>query len=96
MVSFGVQKAVTGEEWRPAAGVKVQLLQSESSEILMENMISYNSGVLGVPQTEGFITMAPAADSVGYLKIKEMDPEVVRSQTMNMLNEIADTIVTLL
>ena len=42
MVSFGVQKAVTGEEWRPAAGVKVQLLNAADSSILMENMISYN------------------------------------------------------
>ncbi len=96
MVSFGVQKAVTGEEWRPAAGVKVQLLRSETSEILMENMISYNSGVLGVPQTEGFITMEPNIESTGYLKIKEMDPEVVRDETRVMLNEIADMIVTLL
>lgn len=96
MKSFGVQKAVTGQEWRPAAGVMVQLVQNETSEILMENMISYNSGVLGVAQTEGFITMEPRADSVGYMKIKEMDPEVVRDETMKMLDEISSMIVTLL
>jgi len=96
MVSFGVQKAVTGQEWRPAAGVKVQLLGAAEGNVLMENMISYNSGVLNITETEGFITMEPSAESVGYLKIKEMDPEVVRDETRVMLNDIADMIITLL
>jgi hypothetical protein len=96
MTSFGVQKAVTGEEWRPAAGVKIQLVRNETSEVLMENMISYNSGILGVPQTEGFITMEPSGESIGYMKIKEMEPEVVRDETLKMLDEISSMIVTLL
>lgn len=96
MVSYGMQKAKTGEEWRPAAGVKVQLVKNGTSELLMENMISYNSGVLGVQQTEGFVTMEPSADSIGYLKVKEMDPEVVRDETRKMLEEISSMIVTLL
>jgi len=96
MVSYGMQKAVTGEEWRPAAGVRVQLVKNDTSEVLMENMISYNSGKLGVPQTEGFVTMEHAADSIGFLKIKEIEPEVVRDETRRMLDEISTMIVTLL
>jgi len=96
MVKFGVQKAKTGEQWRPAAGVKIELVETATSEILMENMISYNSGILGVKETEGFITMAPSLSSTGYKKIKEMDPVVVRDEMRVMLEEVSDMIITLL
>jgi hypothetical protein len=49
-----------------------------------------------VPQTEGFITMEPSGESIGYMKIKEMEPEVVRDETLKMLDEISSMIVTLL
>ena len=96
MVKFGLQKAKTGQEWRPAAGVKVELVGTKTSDVLMENMISYNSGILGVKETEGFITMAPKLGSTGYQKIKDMDPGVVRDEIMVMLEEISDMVVTLL
>jgi len=85
---------VGGERKKRVPLTEKTLPETSADAILDVTMVSF--GVQNVPQTEGFITMAPAADSVGYMKIKEMDPEVVRSQTMNMLNEIADTIVTLL
>jgi len=96
MNSFGMQKAQTGEEWRPAAGVNVQLVSTVDNSVLMENIISYNSGVTGSTQTEGIIVMSPAADSIGYMKIKEMDGPVVVDEMRNMLDEITTTIVSLL
>lgn len=96
MVKFGVQKAKTGEQWRPAAGVKIELVDTATNDVLMENMISYNSGILGIRETQGFIVMAPGLESTGYHKIKEMDAIVVRDETLIMLEEISDMIVTLL
>jgi len=96
MVSFGVQKARTGDEWRPAAGVKIQLLEASDQTVLMENMISYNNGLLYEKETEGFIAIEPLSSSVGYDKIKNMDPDVIRDETLVMLDAIADMIVTLL
>jgi hypothetical protein len=96
MVKFGLQKAKTGAEWRPAAGVKVELVGTQTRDVLMENMISYNSGILGIKEKEGFITMAPKLGSTGYQKIKEMDPVIVRDEIMVMLEEISDMVVTLL
>jgi hypothetical protein len=96
MTSFGMQKAKTGEEWRPAAGMNVQLVSSVDNRVLMENVISYNSGVTDAKQAEGIIVMAPSADSVGYMKVKEMDGQVVVAEMRNMLDEITTTIVSLL
>jgi len=96
MASFGMQKAQTGQEWRPAAGVNVKLVSSADNSVLMENVISYNSGVVGGVPTEGIITMEPAADSVGYMKIKEMEAEVVEAEMKKMLDEITTMIVSLL
>lgn len=96
MTSFGVQKAQTGQEWRPAAGVSVQLLKAGTGEMLMENVISYNSGVTRVQGKEGAITLFPDAASTGFLKIKEMDGEVVAEEIRIMMDEITSTIVGLL
>jgi hypothetical protein len=96
MNSFGMQKAKTGEEWRPAAGVTVQLVSTADDSILMDNVISYNSGVTGSNKTEGIIVMSPAADSVGYMKIKEMEGPVVVAEMRKMMDEISTTIVSLL
>ena len=96
IVKFGVQKATTGEQWRPAAGVKIELVDAATSDVLMENMISYNSGILGIREKRGFIVMAPDLGSTGYHKIKQMDAVVVRDETLIMLEDISDMIVTLL
>lgn len=95
MTNFGMQKAQTGQEWRPAAGVNVKLVSSVDDSVLMENMISYNSGVTQ-PSTEGMIILSPSVESVGYMKIKEMDAVVVEKEMMTMLDEITTTIVSLL
>lgn len=91
-----MQKAKTGEEWRPAAGVTVQLVSTADDRILMDNVISYNSGVTGSNKTEGIIVMSPDADSVGYMKIKEMEGPVVVAEMRKMLDEITTTVVALL
>ena len=94
MTNFGIQKAKTGDPWRPAAGVYVQLVSSEDNTVLMENQISYNSGL--VAAQEGVIKLQPQADSVGYMKVKEIDGEIMASQMTDMIDEITDTIITLL
>ena len=94
--SFGMQKAVTGEEWRPAAGMTVRLLRSGTEDVLMENVISFNNGVVTEVNREGIIEIAPEADSVGYLKIKEMDAEIVIAEMRTMIDVLSDTVVSLL
>lgn len=96
MTSFGMQKAQTGQEWRPAAGVDVRLVSVETDEVLMENVISYNSGVTSAGAKEGIVTLYPAATSTGYMKIKEMDPAVVAEEIRAMLDDISDTVVSML
>lgn len=96
MMSFGMQKARTGEEWRPAAGMNVQLVSSANNDVLMENVISYNSGVVGTTPQEGIVVLSPSAGSTGYMKIKEMDPNVVVEEMRIMLDEITTVIVSLL
>lgn len=94
MTNFGIQKAKTGDPWRPAAGVFVQLVSSDDNTLLMENQISYNSGLVGAK--EGVIQLQPQADSVGYMKVKEIDAEDMAAQMTDMIDEITDTIMTLL
>ncbi len=94
ITNFGVQKAKTGEEWRPAAGVVVRLLSSADKSLLMENQISYNLGLVGAK--EGVILLQPEAQSIGYMKIKEIEGQVMADQMNAMLDEITDTIITLL
>lgn len=94
MTNFGIQKAKTGDPWRPAAGVFVQLVSSTDNTVLMENQISYNSGLIGAK--EGVIQLQPQADSVGYMKVKEINGEIMASQMTDMIDEITDTIITLL
>jgi len=95
MSNFGIQKAKTGEEWRPAAGVIVRLISSDDDDtLLMENQISYNLGLLNAK--EGVIQLQPGPDSIGYMKVKEMDAEVMVSEMTTMLDQITDTIITLL
>lgn len=96
MTFFGMQKAVTGEEWRPAAGVMVRLLDADTGDTLMENVISVNNGRVATSTREGIITVEPPADSVGYLKIKDMEADVVVADMRAMLSTIADNIVALL
>lgn len=95
MTNFGMQKARTGEEWRPAAGVNVQLVSSADNSVLMENIISYNSGHLTAP-AEGTILLSPSSDSKGYMKVKEMEADVVVEGMRSMIDEISTTIVELL
>lgn len=96
MHTFGMQKAKTGEEWRPAAGITVRLVSSGTEDVLAENVISYNSGVAPESGREGIIVMQPAATSVGYMKIKEMDADIVVEEMRSMLDEVSDMIVSLL
>ena len=94
--SFGMQKAVTGEEWRPAAGMTVRLLRTGTEDVLMENVISYNNGVVSEVNREGIIEIAPDTNSVGYMKIKEMDAEVVIEEMRAMIDILSDAVVSLL
>lgn len=94
MSNFGIQKAKTGDPWRPAAGVNVQLVSSNDGTLLMENQISYNMGLIAAK--EGVIQLQPQADSVGYMKVKEINGEIMASQMTDMIDEITDTIMTLL
>jgi hypothetical protein len=51
---------------------------------------------LKIKEREGFIKIAPPATSTGYLKVKDIDPETLREETLIMLDEIAATIISLL
>ncbi len=95
MTNFGMQKAVTGQEWRPASAMIVKLVSTKDDSILVENTISYNSGLTSGAM-EGMIYMSPSDTSVGFMKIKDMTAPEVAAQMRIMLDEVSSTIVALL
>ena len=93
--SFGLQKAKTGTEWRPAMGTKVRLLSSNDQSLLMENYISYNSGVISELRG-GHITVEPDTSSTGFMKIKDVEPDIVNKDIMAMMDEVTTIIASLI
>lgn len=94
--NFGVQKGGYGQEWHPAAGVVVKLVSSSDNTVLMENIISYNSGYGGGMVKEGVITLFPEPSSNGFTSVKKIEAEPIVIEFNEMLDKITTEIVSLL